>query len=354
MRQPEGFNLAFLDIMACGLGAVVLILVLLKNQEGNSSPVEQSPEVDITTLQQEIAELTTQVNQLHKKNDSKNAQNTEASEKTAALIVQLQIVKEQAKIKANELVNLQKTLDATNKGLNRKLAQLRSSKLEVKEQRAQEFLIGLEIKGKRIIILVDSSSSMLAETLIDITLYKAKGVTDRQTAEKWIRTKRAAKWLLANVPASSEFRLFHFSENIKEITSGWSKTNTSSALVDSQSLIEMIDPVGGTNLENAISSVSKLNPSSVYVITDGLPTIGKRAQKILPSGGCGGLTGRNSVSGECRASLFTDVEALSASYDGTISVILLPLEGDPAAAPLFTRWTLAHEGTLLSPSKGWP
>ena len=353
MRRPEGFNLAFLDIMACGLGAVVLILVLLKNQEGNSSQREQSPEIDITALQQEIAELTTQVNQLQEKIDSKNGQNAEASEKTAALIVKLQIVKTQAKVKANELVILRKTLDVAYKGLNSKLAELRNSSREVKEQRAQEFLIGLEIKGERIVILVDSSSSMLAETLIDITLYKARGVTDRKMAEKWIRTKRAAKWLLANVPASSEFRLFQFSENIKEITTGWSKTNTSS-VVDAQSLIETIDPVGGTNLEDAISTVSKLDPSSVYVITDGLPTIGKRAQKILPSGGCGGLTGRNSVSGECRTSLFTDVETLSASYDGTISVILLPLEGDPAAAPLFTRWTLAHGGTLLSPSKGWP
>lgn len=353
MRRPEGFNLAFLDIMACGLGAVVLILVLLKNQEGNSSQIEQSPEIDITALQQEIAELTTQVNQLQEKIDSKNGQNAEASEKTAALIVKLQIVKTQAKVKANELVILRKTLDVAYKGLNSKLAELRNSSREVKEQRAQEFLIGLEIKGERIVILVDSSSSMLAETLIDITLYKARGVTDRKMAEKWIRTKRAAKWLLANVPASSEFRIFQFSENIKEITSGWSKINTSS-VVDAQSLIELIDPVGGTNLEDAISTVSKLDPSSVYVITDGLPTIGKRAQKILPSGGCGGLTGRNSISGECRASLFTDVETLSASYDGTISVILLPLEGDPAAAPLFTRWTLAHGGTLLSPSKGWP
>lgn len=353
MRRPEGFNLAFLDIMACGLGAVVLILVLLKNQEGNSSQIEQSPEIDITALQQEIAELTTQINQLQEKIDSKNGQNAEASEKTAALIVKLQIVKTQAKVKANELVILRKTLDVAYKGLNSKLAELRNSSREVKEQRAQEFLIGLEIKGERIVILVDSSSSMLAETLIDITLYKARGVTDRKMAEKWIRTKRAAKWLLANVPASSEFRIFQFSENIKEITSGWSKINTSS-VVDAQSLIELIDPVGGTNLEDAISTVSKLDPSSVYVITDGLPTIGKRAQKILPSGGCGGLTGRNSVSGECRASLFTDVETLSASYDGTISVILLPLEGDPAAAPLFTRWTLAHGGTLLSPSKGWP
>jgi hypothetical protein len=354
MRRPEGFNLAFLDIMACGLGAVVLILVLLKNQEGASAQVEQTPAVDVAALEQQISELTAEVDQLQQKIDSQTNQSSQEADKTAAIIAQLQIIKSQAQAKAQELKKLQQALTVANKGLNSKLAELQNSNIEIKQQRAQEFLIGLEVKGERIAILVDSSSSMLAETLIDITLFKAKGASDRQNAAKWKRTKASAKWLLANVPQGSEFRLFQFSDQVKEVTNGWSKANTPQALVNAQNLIEKIDPAGGTNVEDAVSTVLKLNPSSIYVITDGLPTIGKRAQSIVPSGGCGGITGKSRVSGECRASLFTDVESLSSSYGGTISVILLPLEGDPAAAPLYTRWTLAHRGTLLSPAKGWP
>ena len=354
MRRPEGFNLAFLDIMACGLGAVVLILVLLKNQEGASAQVEQTPAVDVAALEQQISELTTEIGQLQQQIDSQTNQSSQEADKTAALIAQLQLIKSQAKAKSQELKKLEQALIAANRGLNSKLSELQNSNIEIKQQNAQEFLIGLEVKGERIVVVVDSSSSMLAETLLDITLFKAKEAKDRKQAAKWIRTKKAAKWLLANIPQGSEFRVFQFSEQVKEVTNGWSKANTSKALVDAQSLLEKIDPKGGTNVENAISTIIKLNPSSIYVITDGLPTIGKRAQSIIPSGGCGGITGKSRVSGECRVSLFADVESLSSSYGGTISVILLPLEGDPAAAPLYTRWTLAHRGTLLSPAKGWP
>lgn len=354
MRRPEGFNLAFLDIMACGLGAVVLILVLLKNQEGASAEVQQEPVVDVAALEQQISKLTNEVQKLQDQLDSQNSKSSDEQDKTKALVSQLQIVKAQVQVKAEELKRLQQTLVAANKGLNSKLAELQNSNIEVKQQKAQEFLIGLEVKGERIVILVDSSASMLAETLIDITLLKSRKPVDRQKAAKWVRTKRATKWLLANVPQNSEFRLFQFSDQVKEVTNGWSKANTPQALVNAQKLIEKIDPVGGTNVESALSTVLKLNPSSIYVITDGLPTIGKRAQSLVPSGGCGGLTGKSRVSGECRESLFADVESLSSSFRGSISVILLPLEGDPAAAPLYTRWTLAHNGTLLSPAKGWP
>ncbi|RLA22020.1 MAG: VWA domain-containing protein, partial [Gammaproteobacteria bacterium] len=29
-RKTEGFNLAFLDIMSCGLGAIILVFMLVK------------------------------------------------------------------------------------------------------------------------------------------------------------------------------------------------------------------------------------------------------------------------------------------------------------------------------------
>ena len=36
------------------------------------------------------------------------------------------------------------------------------------------------------------------------------------------------------------------------------------------------------------------------------------------------------------------------------NVILLPLEGDPEAAPNFWMWTANTGGLLLIPSKDWP
>ena len=52
-RKSEGFNLAFLDIMACGLGAVVLVLMLVKHNVGYSATETDLLNEDLATLQQQ-------------------------------------------------------------------------------------------------------------------------------------------------------------------------------------------------------------------------------------------------------------------------------------------------------------
>ena len=49
-RQENGFNLAFLDVMACGLGAVLLILIIVNFND--DTPI---PSTEIERLQQELA-----------------------------------------------------------------------------------------------------------------------------------------------------------------------------------------------------------------------------------------------------------------------------------------------------------
>jgi len=64
MRRTETSTLAFLDVMACGLGAVILILVVLKQQ----APIEAAPQpenvisteqmqADLDSMQDELDEL---------------------------------------------------------------------------------------------------------------------------------------------------------------------------------------------------------------------------------------------------------------------------------------------------------
>lgn len=354
MRRPEGFNLAFLDILACGLGAVVLILVLLKNQERLAGGELEQVSGQVSSIEQEITTLSSEIERLKKAISESSIDRYRDSSNTALLISQLENAKAAVQRKAEELSKLQVAFDAVDKDLAQKEVAIQKANSEFNQERSQEFLIGLEVSGERIVIMIDSSASMLAETLLDITLLKAKGPVARQAAPKWNRAQNASAWLLDNLPKSSEFRFFHFAEEVKEVTKSWTKSSASSAVVEAKSALQKIDPMGGTNIENAITRVLELRPSSIYLITDGLPTIGKRSQQIVPSGGCGGINGRYRVSGECRSSLFSDLERLTGSFGGTLSVILLPLEGDPAAAPLYTRWALAHKGTLLSPSRGWP
>ena len=64
MRRTETSTLAFLDVMACGLGAVILILVVLKQQAPPDTLPQLEPIVgakqakaDLDNLQNELAAL---------------------------------------------------------------------------------------------------------------------------------------------------------------------------------------------------------------------------------------------------------------------------------------------------------
>ena len=59
-RQLEGFNLAFLDIMSCGLGAIILVFMLVKHNVDNSSVELDNLKNDIQQLEQK-KEATQQV-----------------------------------------------------------------------------------------------------------------------------------------------------------------------------------------------------------------------------------------------------------------------------------------------------
>ncbi|MDB0063977.1 hypothetical protein N9F47_02205, partial [Gammaproteobacteria bacterium] len=71
MRRNPISNLAFIDIMSCGLGAVILILVLLKNQQ--TTPDEMI-ELDHAALDQQIAALLSQRQATMAKTEAKQSE----------------------------------------------------------------------------------------------------------------------------------------------------------------------------------------------------------------------------------------------------------------------------------------
>jgi hypothetical protein len=56
-RRSEGFNLAFLDIMSCGLGAVVLVFMLVKHDAVRSASETEILAEEVQQLELTQAEL---------------------------------------------------------------------------------------------------------------------------------------------------------------------------------------------------------------------------------------------------------------------------------------------------------
>jgi seryl-tRNA synthetase len=81
-RRENGFNLAFLDVMACGLGAVLLILIIVNFNDDTPIPSDE-----IERLKQELAATQTQSQSL---NSSISDQQQETSTQEANADTQAQ------------------------------------------------------------------------------------------------------------------------------------------------------------------------------------------------------------------------------------------------------------------------
>ena len=349
-RKAQGTNLAFLDIMSCGLGAVILIFMLVKQN------IEEAPS-ETEQLKQEISSL--------------EASQAEAQQSLDELREQLAKEKQAVGNAANRLAAKRGDIDSQSSSLKQATADLDKVKqsitqikvpkkadlIETKQVNEQNYLLGLKVEGKKIVILVDVSASMTNEKLIDIIKTKIGSQQGKVSAPKWQRTKRVVKWLLARVPQNSQIVVIAFSDTAKTLgAGGWHKASQSNVLTSMIGDLNRIVPEGPTNLQKGLDATNKLSPSNIYLITDGLPTKGEsRFKSLNPFSSCSSLTGTGkTISGECRKRLFEQTIKESGLKGAKINVVLLPLEGDPEASYEYWRWTASTGGLLISPAGNWP
>ena len=74
----------------------------------------------------------------------------------------------------------------------------------------RQYLTGLKLGGERVLILVDGSASMLADTVVNAV--RRRNMDDEQKIQspKWQWTLRTVEWLVAQLPPSSRFQIYVF------------------------------------------------------------------------------------------------------------------------------------------------
>lgn len=350
-KQTEGFNLAFLDIMSCGLGAIILVFMMVKHNVNDSSVELNKLKNDIEQLEQKKESIQQSLNKIGTQ-ITKNTQQVNAARKKLA-------EKKSILAKTNSDLTLSsKELESLKTDIKNIKVLKKDDLIATKQVNEQQYLLGLRVEGKKIAILVDASASMTHESLIEIIKTKNGSTQEKQAARKWIRTKKTVKWLLARLPKNSDVIVVAFNEKAKILGrgKGWGKANASATLKTIISDLNKLIPEGATNLQRGLQKINKYAPSNLYIITDGLPTKGESSYKSLnPFASCGSLSGiSNIISGECRVKLFKQTIAESAKKNVPVNIILLPLEGDPEAINQFWSWTSATGGLVLSPAANWP
>ncbi len=357
-RSATTFGLSFLDIMACGFGAVVLLFLIIKHNIDTAKPAVIAPPetgAEVMMLDQEIldgrenlAELKNTIAEID--NRIVTAQGlarriTEDLNDTAGQQEALSAAALDADIK-----QLMDELKKAEEEKQRLLAQARDTGKDVRQfvgEGDRQYLTGMKIGGKRILVLVDASASMLDETIVNVIRRRNMPEQMRRQAPKWQWTLRTVEWLGARFPPDSQYQIYTFNTGVDPVIPGtrgqWLDVSNTEQLDQAFRNLAATAPGDGTNLDNAFQAIGRLSPppDNIYLLTDGLPTQGRRP----PRG--------NTISGRDRMKLFEDA-LRHVPTNIPVNTILFPMEGDPMAAGAFWQLAQLTRGSFLIPSEDWP
>lgn len=337
--------------MSCGLGAIILVFMLVKHNIDNSV-------LETELLQEDIKRLEEQSKQLRASVAEAEQQEKEISDQAMAISRQIEDKQQALKQAQASAISNQAAKKSLEEGIKSFVVPKPPDIIESPKVGEEQYLIGLKVEGRRIALLIDSSASMTDEDLIDIIRRKNTSDAEKQRGPKWQRTIAIAEWLMARVPESSQVTLISYNSAAKQLAAGdgWIAGNNANGLNQALEGLRRTVPQGATNLEAGLSLARQMKPTDIYLVTDGLPTNGDSSYKSLnPFADCSALWGDSAkISGACRAKLFQYTVKIVDLGGAKINVVLLPIEGDPEAANLYWRWTANNRGIMISPAPEWP
>ncbi|MCK4509320.1 MAG: VWA domain-containing protein, partial [Desulfuromonadales bacterium] len=211
----------------------------------------------------------------------------------------------------------------------------------------RQYLTGLRLGGKRVLLLVDASASMLDETIVNVIVRRNLDDRTKRAAPKWKRAIRTVEWLTANLPADSSLQIYTFNSKanpvVADLKGNWVATSDYKNINRMIAALKQTVPKGGTSLYNVFTAAARMKPrpDNILLLTDGLPTQGKNKSS------------KNTISGDERLKLFLHAtSALPRSVP--VNTILFPMEGDPMAAVSFWQLAIKTGGSFLTPTRDWP
>ena len=344
-RDASVFNLAFLDIMSCGLGAVVLIFLLIKHNTDASTTEDSIIAKDTSQIITLNNELENEIKDITK-NLVSEVKNLNNSKKI------LEKLNSDLKDKEDNLSRLEKEIKKSKEIIDLDKKEIVNSLIQVKGQGQRNYLVGMNVEGERIAIILDSSASMSDELLVNILRRKLRSSKIKAEGYKWQKALRISNWLLSRLPNNSKFQFFSFSNKFQNhsINKTWNSSMDQSAINYTVKSLLNIFPDKGTDLTLIFKELTKVSPAptDIYLITDGLPTLSSSPKFFK---------GSSKVSPKKRSEFFYEAYNIvrnSPLRNTKINIILLPMEGDIGAGEKYWELTNYSNGLLMSPSKDWP
>jgi virulence-associated protein VapD len=352
-RQLSPFNLAFLDIMFCGFGAVVLLVLLVNAQSVRSrNRLHEDLRAEVQRLTREVTAGTeyldtlkaglqkgaTQMTSIKRRIRDIRIEKDRLGREIAGDNAQSKVTQQQIKALAAAL----KLKEAKEKKLATEPIVRGNKARRFEGEGHRQYLTGLKLGGRRVLILVDGSASMLDSSVVGVIRLRNMDKAVQRNARKWRQVRKTVRWLMANLPASSTAQLMVFNAKVRKISHKWLEVSDP-AVSTVLSRFAQILPSGGTSLENAFAAAAALSPrpDNIILLTDGLPTQGADKPR------------KKMISGKQRIKFFQ--RAIKKLPSGVpVNTILFPMEGDPRAAVLYWQLAIDTRGSLFTPTTDWP
>lgn len=347
-RRNVAFSLSFLDIMACGFGAVTLLFLILRHNAVEIITPDSQLAAEVDLIQMDIRQAEEERTQLLNSLEKIQLEIVEAQGLSERVLTDLQEQENSIQADPNDLDKLRQQVEQ----LEAETAQMEEVEFGDKVREFigdgnRQYLTGLKLGGERVLILVDGSASMLADTVVNAVRRRNMPEEQKKQSPKWQWTLRTVEWLLAQLPPSSRFQIYLFNTEASVAIPGtegeWLDAADSLALEQAVDAVKQFSPSAGTSLSNAFAAIADFDsrPDNLFLLTDGLPTQGKQPPKKFM------------VSGAQRRQFFTTAMA-ELPRGIPINTILFPMEGDPEAAGLFWQTALDTKGAFIAPSRDWP
>ena len=355
-RHVNFFTLSFLDVMSCGLGAVVLLFLIIKHN--TDSNITEAPAADLRSevvlLEEEIVDEQEHLARL--RNTLADLDDQLATAQGLARRIMDSIARDQdqtAELKpageAEELSRLKEEIIRLETERQKLLLEANKSGKNIRSYAGEgnrAYITGLRLGGRRILILLDVSSSMLDRTIVNILRIRNMRDERKRLAPKWVNAVATVDWLSARLSPESQYQIYTFntrtSAALPDTFGRWLEVRDKPQLSRAIEQLRTVVPEGGTNLEQVFRAAREMSPppDNIILITDGLPTQDSR-----------GTTGN--VTGKQRLQFFSNaIKQLPKNIP--VNIILEPLEGDPDAPTAFWQLAQATDGSFMSPTGDWP
>ena len=365
MKRRKGelnvFSMSFLDAITAGFGCVVLLFMLVSaNAVLDQRTVVENREAEARRW--ELRVLTGQRNlvQLREALEAQVREWTNLLALRQGLVTQIQdtetqlaTLTEDSEVRRAAIERLRKELAELNKQSQELVTTQRDESEDATSLRAfqgegnRQYLTGLRMGGKHVVILIDTSTSMLDRTIVNILRRRHMTSEQQRRSPKWRQVVNTVDWLSTQIQPGTDVQVIGFTDKATWLIPGsegnWVTVNDGSEFDAPLEALRASYPQGPTSLHAAFNAIKMLEPKpdNIYLLVDGLPTMGD----VTPT--------RPGVKASERLDHFN--RAIRQLPVGVpVNTLLFAMEGDPQASPAYWLLAIRTGGSMMAPSEDWP